>query len=859
MKKIRIVRILTSIFFVAVCLFVTFHENGKVIHVWTMAYQEIQAGRGSSKLVFSLFLLFVGICGLLRLLLIWKKRSIGILYYLPAVMYWISVPFMAIAIKNGISYLWIPISYIIIGSVEFLFVRYQENRDEMEIARREAKAKEKEEKEHRKRATYFPGKYPPELYQIMRELFVSRRKSQILMMCSEIFTAACTYIVLSMYGIMREAYSVKNILAGGGLDRLFMNFGMILAILGILMMVMMISWYIREKRQDIRPMIVMGMRRKTAYLLFLTEFGSVAVLSGILGTGVGAVAASILRGELQKAAPEGMGFPEIVTAKYILIGFGAYILLMFLALMLNQENFLSLGTSVDRNEDIQREKRAKKGLIPLFILGIVLLVLAVAWFSLREWAESLYIHILSSLGILVLLITVTGMWLCRREKRAAYYRKMMKTNLFYHRFWSNIERLFFLAIIQFLALSVFAVSEAGTWIPQNIEKMYPYDIVVTAYEADLPELEKIAEEHHADVIQYPMVRMTSIYGSDKLARWTTRRPIQWPQGQQIAISESSYGQMCRQIGKEEKDLHLTGEEMHVVYQQDLSVKAHIIDWDTYRMEKHLRFGQPLQYYNTADFRKIYPTRAIKSEERDSLIGSFHQGMQDNLIVLSDAYFQKVHDQISEYNREHWEERQQAGWYEWKTYTISHTENMTEGPTMLFCMKLDTEDVPKAAADLEYLNKKHEFDMMWDRMIQPFYVKSQMIINTESEIFFTRMIHGFILLILLVLGIFQYFVKMKTEEDTWKWENTFLKRIGMYEKERKEKICWHLCFFLFVPAVIGIVGGVVFAGLTAKARLYTAAETMQFAGCLAVIYAVWLLIWYVAYRVMKWSIWKGMEK
>ena len=102
----------------------------------------------------------------------------------------------------------------------------------------------------------------------------------------------------------------------------------------------------------------------------------------------------------------------------------------------------------------------------------------------------------------------------------------MKTNLFYHRFWSNIERIFFLAIIQFLALSVFAVSEAGTWIPQNIEKMYPYDIVVTAYEEDLPELEKIAEEHHADVIQYPMVRMTSIYGSDKLARWTTRRPIQ---------------------------------------------------------------------------------------------------------------------------------------------------------------------------------------------------------------------------------------------------------------------------------------------------------------------------------------------
>lgn len=65
--------------------------------------------------------------------------------------------------------------------------------------------------------------------------------------------------------------------------------------------------------------------------------------------------------------------------------------------------------------------------------------------------------------------------------------------------------------------------------------------------------------------------------------------------------------------------------MHVVYQQDLSVKTNTIDWDTTRIEKHLRFGQPLQYYNTADYRNIFPERNIVSEERDSLIGIFSRG------------------------------------------------------------------------------------------------------------------------------------------------------------------------------------------------------------------------------------------
>ena len=85
--------------------------------------------------------------------------------------------------------------------------------------------------------------------------------------------------------------------------------------------------------------------------------------------------------------------------------------------------------------------------------------------------------------------------------------------------------------------------------------MYPYDIVCTAYETDLSELEQIAADADATVYQYPMVRMTSLYGSDKVPNWNgSTRPVQWPQGQHIAISESTYNQMRKNAGQKPRKL-----------------------------------------------------------------------------------------------------------------------------------------------------------------------------------------------------------------------------------------------------------------------------------------------------------------
>lgn len=864
-RKICISQIIVSIVLVATVFLMPFPmEGGRTFGIQLLYSMIAKNGFEFDYIIFGIYVI-LSIFHIMRIVLLFRGKSIGFLYNLEKVGFGIGI--IASALGAMISKsdfqpdgtLFFLLVFFAVGSIEFLYCRYQETLEDKEEELAEELEQVKEKKQHQRKVNHFPGKYPKEFYKVIWKMFRSRMKVQILMMMSEIVAATYLFIVLAMYSIMKQTYTLETDMTGDGLYGLFFNLGVSLIVLSILMMVLVSSWYMKEVRKDYRLLVVLGIRRRTAYVQFLLEYWVGVCVSAVIGLGIGSVGAVVLRSQLQKGMTEGMVLPDVLSPGFLEIGLVAYLILMLLALALNQENFLMLGQSVDRNEDTQRENCLERGIILWIIGGICFFLAAVAWYSRREWAEAIYIHIFTVLAVLLLLSGGMALWLKKRKKKTVYYSRLEKAVMFYHRFWNNVEQLFLVAVIQILSLSVFALSFVGAWMPQNIEKMYPYDIVVTAFETELPRLTEIAKQYHANVQQYPMVRMTSIYGSEKLSSWNGRRPIQWPQGQQIAISESTYQQMREFMGKEPKNLHLKGEEMHVVYQQDLSTRAHTIEYDTARTEKHLRFGQPLEYYDTADFRKVFPNRNIVSEERDSLTGIFHQGRQDNLIVLSDTYFQENYDQITMQNRENWETRQNTTRTEWKAYTIKERMNLTEGPTTLFCMNVRKDQVGQVAVQLQYLKEEHAFDAIWDRNIQPFYLRPEMIINTKSEIFFTKVANGFILLILLILGLFQYFTKIKSEEDNWKWENTFLKRLGMHKKERKEKLCSHLRFFCLMPIAIGVVVGGVFGWLTGTARLYTETEMIAYMVRMAVVYGIWFAVWMTAYKILIWILWRQMEK
>ena len=139
-----------------------------------------------------------------------------------------------------------------------------------------------------------------------------------------------------------------------------------------------------------------------------------------------------------------------------------------------------------------------------------------------------------------------------------------------------------------------------------------------------------------------MVRVTNVDNSEKL---DDARAVIMPQGQHIGISETTYKELNKALGKKSEKMNLSadGKEIYIIYQQDKSTKAHPLDYLNSRKEPYLHIGQPIESYGFLDREKIYPTRTVKGEKTDILTGAFRQGSEENLVVFSDEYFEKVQD------------------------------------------------------------------------------------------------------------------------------------------------------------------------------------------------------------------------
>lgn len=749
-------------------------------------------------------------------------------------------------------------------AVDFMGTRFIEEVDAANAAYKAQKAADKAEKERLKRIQHFPGKYPVEFFRMIRKNYVYGKRGQLILGAGCFLTSSFLYIMFTMYSMVGQVHGEEDLVTVNGLAQIFLQTGFLVILLSITMMVMLISYYIKDQKKANRLMVIMGMRSRTVYLMVAVTFGFNMILGGVTGIVCGIVISSIMRSVIQSGLLHTTGgevvLSSAVSMKSVGIALLVYLLVVLIALFLDQDYVRGLIRTTDMNSEVQREKRIRR-YIPLFILsGILFCFLEWKLYTIRGWAESMYIQFFGVVGILLLIMGVSAFYLNRLERNQdRYNRKIIVSRPFYYRYWNSTLNLFYMSMVHFFVLAVFGLQFIGALPKQNVEELYPYDIVCTAYDVEMEELSDIAEKHGVQEQAYPMVRMTSVYGSDKMnPDWAGGRPIQWPQGQHIAISESTYRTLKEAIGKQPEELDLTGDEMHIVYQQDISVKANTIDWDTGRVDKRLRIGQPLTYYNTLQVDDIFPVWTVKSEERDVLTGAFHQGMQDNLIVFQDEYFNQQYDRISSYNKEQWSLRENATYNEWDLYTAYNPCNMTEGPTQLLCFTVPADEYEGMLTDLAYLEEKYYFDKMWDDTIHQFYGKQQMKIDAETEILFRRLVNLFVLLLLAIMGFFQYFVRYQSEVRELRWQNGFLKKLGMREKERKKALAGQMKLFAILPLVIGGGAGIVFSWLTVKARLYNSVEIQNYMAAGVVVYLVYILACIAWYFIMKRMIWRQAE-
>ena len=850
-EKIRVVQMVSGVLVPVLVQILSYADRGNYRKVWEIVDELLR--KPEWHLVYGIvgLLEVTAVCYLIRLVLLIRHQETGILYKLPAWLFFLDVCTM---MYMGQLYGLLPAAYAVF---EFMYVRYQEEQEEREEAWTREKEKEEEQKKRRRQALYFPGKYPKELYQIIRRMWREQMTAQVLVIISEAFLAAVICFVLSGYRLMESRYTMESSITGEGLYGLFRSLGVVMGGCCLLMMTLLFSWFIREQKKEYRILTILGMRRHTAWRIVLLEAAGNAIAAAIPGMAVGCMGAAVFRKQLLQAEEKGGTFPGAVDIRILALAVLIYIFILVAALGLNQEQILSLGENTDRNAEKREEKRPGWGCVVWIAAGGALFLAGVVWYSMREWAESMYIHLLSIAGLFFFLAGGMAVGVLAGKRRLDV--RIFDGRPFQKRFWSQFWRLFFMSALYFLLFAVFAPPFAASQINQNVESMYPYDVVCMVYEEDLPKIQKLGETCQAQILRFPMVRMTSLYGSDSQIMQMGIRSVKWPQGQHVAIAESTYEILRKEAGKPERKLHLKEKEMHVVYQQDVSVKAHTIDWDTTRTEDRLRFGQPLEFYNPNDYRAVFPSRNIISEERDCLTGSFHQGMQENLIVLSDSYFAEVYGKIRAYNADHMEKRRQTSFSEWKAYTYTHPANLTEGPTELLCIRIGAENQERWIKELSFLDEAYRFDQMWDRNIRPYYVKSEMEANMYSEIRFSQIAYGFILVLLYVMAVFQYGVKIQMELPSWEWENRFLMQMGMTKKERKRKIRYQMRIQMVLPLVCGILPGMLFSVLTGRARLFTTGETGEFLRNIAGVYGIFILLSLVIYFMFRVFVWKKVEK
>lgn len=102
-------------------------------------------------------------------------------------------------------------------------------------------------------------------------------------------------------------------------------------------------------------MVILGIRKNTAYRIFLVEFSINVLAAAVIGLPIGMIGAAVLRRGFARSFQGHIELPSVVSVSQVLIGFAAYVMLMILALGFNQENFISLGNSTELNEE--RKKR----------------------------------------------------------------------------------------------------------------------------------------------------------------------------------------------------------------------------------------------------------------------------------------------------------------------------------------------------------------------------------------------------------------------------------------------------------------------------------------------------------------------
>ena len=815
----RYFRVLTAVLFLADAVLAPWLREGSrsfSVHVFIQgvkaaggigAFALKEAGKGNTEGIANLTMsywciyLIIVLGAVLLLRAVWllagrKGRILSGIAYALGLIY-----LCAFMIFNYYGYSGGMIVGMLLVFLDAMLGKYLDERQALREAEAALREKEQAEKEEKKRREAFPGRYGSEFYRVIFKNFRANIRDFLLFLAGAVLTMT---VLLVIWGMEQGCGGIRLLGASALQQQIASSLKQLLPVfmlLAVLMLSLIISGYLRTRMKNYSMYIALGIRNKTLIRIIGLEYGTcilTALAAGILlGLGTLKIIGVTMSGKLLRILPAAML---------------CYLLVVLISTLVNYHIF-EFKNVLRYNRSSANEPVPRYGTGVMMGIGLFVMLGSLGLFARRGSGEDLYILAGLIAGFGLFLYGAATRLLKKRVARLQVTETGLLTILpWRNRFRTNVRFLFLLTALQILLFGIFLPRLAAQGIPP--EKTVPYDYTAMVYDTDLPDLQGLKKE--GALQELPMLRATTPLGAD--ISWLKKdyRTVLWPQGQHIAVSESSYRMLCRQAGKTPRKLNLSedGHRVHIVMQQNAASEAHNLEWYSGGGGNLFRLGQPLVAYDRNQVTRTYIPHDA-TYERTNLVGALHAGNQENILVLSDSFFRSVYSKKREARD--------------PSASIPPSA-VKEGPDRLVLIRLK-KDGAESRKDVESvlgrIQKRHSSDRQYDESIRTWYSVAKAEKNNGAAVGFTRRMEEMTAVGLVLMVLFTFCIRYSLAGAEQRKEYRLLGTLGMNDREQEKLFSREARTYVLCSMGAALVPAAPFAALLPVLRMFRRSQSLLY--------------------------------
>ena len=744
----------------------------------------------------------------------------------------------------------LPIVRLLISGLEFLVreftLRWEETVADVVKQKEQEEAFKKEVEER----LHFEGKYTKMFYQYVWKNFKRNWKDYTLLLFSNILIFGSLVVGIGMKDILALENTTKGTQLFNGLNRILVNAMIPMAIIAVFIFVLLFFHYVKCRARNFGVFLTLGMRRNLLYRFVAIEYISmliIAMLTGaILGTGVLSVFANNSVKYVGIEVPmSAIGIPTYAKAIAILLA------ICLISLMAAKEIFTDFNVGKSTDLRAMGEKIPQHFRKSFVVIGCMLVGLSIFRYINLDNFENVTLLLVFFVGMFLVIRYGMADYLVGQRKSPKYLNKLLKQNQLFHKSKTNTGYIGAFFVMNFCILFYFMFQVMAANISEDVESLFPYDIVCLADENDNDILGKIRESYEIDWMEYPALRVSSYDSTEQ--KENTRSGAKPIQGQHIGISESTYHELKKRLDPdyEAKDLNLDaeGEYIHIVYQQDKSEHAKPIGFFAPRSKPALHIGQPCRGVDIFQIKRTnigYAYYQVRSEEIGTLIGTFRQGMKENIVVFSDEYFEKAKD--------FWKTTDIYSGRQLNDDEIIPEVNVHQGITRLVLMDTEDKNLPAIDKMLQKLEERHLKEErklfekyflgkgVYDYSVSYYYMKDTAIKNLQTERLMKITMNSLLILVFFFMNILLLIIKMLSELELNRKRTDFFNCMGMRKKERirlmRKELLSH---YYLIPSGAAAVFSIAYTACAIHARMYTSVDIKAVLGSMIPLWAGYFIL------------------